>query len=41
MKKLLDIPQGWFAQFMFGRAVEASAKQMEHQANIQGTCKTV
>ena len=36
MLKLLDIPKGWFAQFMFKRALDVSAEQMEHQAYIQG-----
>ena len=43
MLKLLDIPKGWFAQFMFKRALESSAKDMEVQAYMQGkrTCKTI
>ena len=36
MLKLLDIPKGWFAQFMFKRALESSAKEMEVQAYMQG-----
>ena len=36
MLKLLDIPKGWLAQFMFKRALEASAKEMEIQAYMQG-----
>ncbi len=36
MLKLLDIPKGWFAQFMFKRALESSAKEMELQAYMQG-----
>ena len=42
MLKLLDIPNGWFAQFMFKRALDVSAEQMEHQAYNQGrNCLTV
>ena len=41
MLKLLDIPKGWFAQFMFKRALDVSAKQMEHQAYIQGKKDTL
>ena len=37
MLHLLDIPKGWIAQFMFKRALESSAKDMERQAYMQGT----
>ena len=36
MLHLLDIPKGWIAQFMFKRALESSAKDMERQAYMQG-----
>ena len=36
MLKLLDIPKGWFAQFMFRRALDTAARQMENQSYMQG-----
>ena len=36
MLTLLDIPKGWFAQFMFRRALDTAARQMENQAYMQG-----
>ena len=36
MLKLLDMPKGWFAQFMFRRALASAAKEMEQQAYMQG-----
>ena len=36
MLKLLDMPKGWFAQFMFRRAIVSAAKEMEQQAYMQG-----
>ena len=36
MLHLLDIPKDWIAQFMFKRALESSAQDMERQAYMQG-----
>ena len=36
MMKLLDIPDSWFARFMFKRSLDAAANEMEQQAYMQG-----
>ena len=36
MLKLLDIPDSWFATFMFKRSLDAAANKMSQQAYMQG-----
>ena len=36
MLKLLDIPDSWFARFMFERSLDAAANEMRQQAYVQG-----
>ena len=36
MMTLLDIPDSWFARFMFERSLDAAANKMKKQAYMQG-----
>ena len=36
MLKLLDIPDSWFATFMFKRSLDVAANKMSQQAYMQG-----